>query len=231
MLKSKRAIGAGLIILVLAISILVFFALPRVNVTGTGTVEAYPDEVQLSFTVRSDDASAAKAAARNGASMSAVLEALASQGVRKSDVKTVGYWLSPVYDPYNYTMVTGYAAIHSLQVILTGDNITSVGTIIDAVVQAGVNQIDGVTFTFTDAIYDKLRTQAYQKAVQDAKEQANVIVGSLGGVILGVVSVSTGYQTPMPIYAQEMGGSMINTPMPSGTAQVTATVSITYLYI
>jgi hypothetical protein len=35
----------------------------------------------------------------------------------------------------------------------------------------------------------------------------------------------------MPIYAQEMGGSMINTPMPSGTAQVTATVSITYLYI
>ena len=192
MLKSKRAIGAGLIILVLAISILVFFALPRVNVTGTGTVEAYPDEVQLSFTVRSDDASAAKAAARNGASMSAVLEAL--------------------------------------QVILTGDNITSVGTIIDAVVQAGVNQIDGVTFTFTDAIYDKLRTQAYQKAVQDAKEQANVIVGSLGGVILGVVSVSTGYQIPMPIYA---GGSMPmpNTPIPSGTAQVTATVSITYLYI
>ena len=132
MLKSKRAIGAGLIIIVLAISILVFFALPRVNVTGTGTVEAYPDEVQLSFTVRSDDTSAAKAAARNGASMSAVLEALASQGVRKSDVKTVGYWLSPVYDPYNYTMVTGYVAIHSLQVILTGDNITSVGTIIDA---------------------------------------------------------------------------------------------------
>jgi len=230
MLKSKRAIGAGLIILVLAISILVFFALPRVNVTGTGTVEAYPDEVQLSFTVRSDDASAAKAAARNGASMSAVLEALASQGVRKSDVKTVGYWLSPVYDPYNYTSVTGYSAFHSLQVILTGDNITSVGTIIDAVVQAGVNQIDGVTFTFTDASYDKLRTQAYQKAVQDAKEQANAIVGSLGGVILGVVSVSTGYQIPMPIYA---GGSMPmpNTPIPSGTAQVTATVSITYLYI
>ena len=234
--KSRRMIAIGLIVLVV-VSGVVFFAMPRIDVTGTGTVNAYPDEAQLSFTIQTQDASAANAAARNGASTSGVLDALRALGVKtgngSSYVKLTGYSLGPVYDPNNYTKIVGYQATTSLEVVVTGGDLTTVGSILDAIVRAGVNQIDSVTFTFTDAIYSPLRAQAYSKAVQDASNQAYAIVGSIGGLMLGPVSASTSYQYPTPIYMQNVAisGPNAKTPLPVGNEQVTASVDITYLYL
>jgi uncharacterized protein YggE len=108
-----------------------------------------------------------------------------------------------------------------------------VGSVLDKIVQAGVNQIDWISFTFKDATYNNLRAQAYQKAVQDANGQAQAIVSALNGIIIGVASASTNYLSPAP-YAEKVsvGSTTPSVPVvPSGTIQVTATVNITYLYI
>jgi uncharacterized protein YggE len=230
----KRIIAICLVGLIVLASFLYFVAIPRVSVTGTGTVAAYPDEAHLLFSVRTQNQSAAIAAAENGARMTAVFAALAAIGVNKSDIKTTSYSLSPAYDSYDYSKVVGYVALNSVEVIVTGtENLPSVGKIIDAVVRAGVNQVDGIYFTFADPNYNTLRTQAYQKAVQDANSQASAIVSALGGVIIGVASVSTnyGYGIEQPIAYGGTTETKPPTPISSGPQQVTATVNITYLYI
>ena len=231
----KRPIAIGLVGIIVLASFLYFVAIPRVSVTGTGTVTAYPDEAHLLFSVRTQNQSAANAAAQNGAIMTDVFAALSALGVNKSDIKTNSYSLSPAYDSYNYSKVVGYVALNSVEVIVTGtENLPNVGKIIDAVVKAGVNQVDGISFTFTDPNYTTLRTQAYHKAVQDANSQASAIISGLGGVIIGVASVSTNYGygiLPQPIPYGGTSETKMPTPINSGPQQVTATVNITYLYI
>jgi uncharacterized protein YggE len=234
----KRIIALGLVGLVALASFLYFVAIPRVNVTGTGTVTANPDEADILFSVRTQNMSAANAAAENGVLMTKVYESLAALGVNKSDIKTTSYSLSPIYDspiyyPYNYSKLTGYVAVNSVEVIVTGaGNLSNVGKIIDAVVRAGVNQVDGIQFTFADLNYNSLRSQAFHKAVQDANLQASAIVSGLGGVIISVASVSTNYgYFPQPIVYEGSTVSKESTPVNPGLQQVTATVNITYLYI
>ena len=212
-----------------------FIAIPRVSVTGTGTVTAYPDEADIFFSVHTQNSSAAYAAAENGVQTTAVYATLATLGVNKSEIKTTSYSLSPTYDSYNYSKVVGYVAINSIEVIVTGtDNLPNVSRILDSVVQAGVNQVDGVSFIFTDPNYNALRRQAYHNAIQDANLQASAIVNGLGGVIIGVASVSTNYGygiMPQPLVYGGTSGTKQPTPINSGLQQVTATVSIAYLYL
>jgi hypothetical protein len=233
---NKRTIGISLIGLVVLSSFLYFLAIPRIGVTGTGTVTMYPDEADLLFSVRTQNQSAINAAAENGAIMNQVYASLSALGVNRSDVKTTSYSLSPAYDSYNYSKVVGYVAVNSVEIIVTGsENLPSVGNIVDAVVRAGVNQVDGISFAFTDSNYDTLRTEAYHKAVQDAYSQATAIVSGVGGVIIGVASVSTTYgygiMPPQPIVYGGTAETKVPTPISSGLQQVTATVNITYLYI
>ena len=226
-------IGIGVVTLI-ALASFLYFAIPRISVTGTGTVTAYPDEADIMFSIRSQDTSAIKAASENGAVATAVYSSLAALEVNKSDIRTISYSLSPTYDAYNYSEVVGYVAVNSIEVIVTGiENLPNVGRIVDAVVKAGANQIEGILFTFTDPNYTTLRTQAYQKAVHNANLQASAIVSGLGGIILGVASVSTnyGYGIPQPLPYPKVTGTKEPTPINSGAQQVTATVSITYFYL
>jgi len=231
----KLTIAIGLVGLVVLSSFLYFVAIPRISVMGTGTVTAYPDEADVSFSVRTQNQSAATAAAMNGAIMSNVYASLYAVGVNKSEIKTTSYSLSPTYDSINYSKVVGYVAVNSVEVIITGaENLPQVGGIVDAVVKAGVNEVDGISFTFTDPNYGTLRTEAYHKAVQDAYSQASAIVSGLGGVIIGVASVSTTYGygiLPQPIVSVGAKQPQLPTPINSGSQQVTATVNITYLYL
>jgi hypothetical protein len=232
----KRTMVLGLIALVALSSFLYLVAIPRVSVTGTGTVMAYPDEADLFISVQTQNRTAANAAADNGRIMTNVFAALTSLGVNKSAIKTISYSLSPTYDSYNYSKLIGFVALNSIEVIVTGsENLPNVGKIIDAAVNAGVNQVDDVSFTFSDSNSNSLRAEAYQKAVQDANSQASAIVSGLGGVIIGVASASTNYGYGiLPQQPITYGGSTETkppTPINSGPQQVTATVNITYLYV
>jgi len=231
----KRIFAISIVGLVVLSAFLYFVAIPRISVTGTGTVTMYPDEADLQFSVQTQNKSALEAAADNGVVMNRVFAALSAIGVNKSAIQTTSYSLSPIYDPNNSSKLVGYQAVNSVQITVTGtENLSSVGSILDAVVKAGVNQVGGISFTFTDPNYNTLQVEAYQKAVHDAYSQASGIVSALGGVIIGVESVSTnyGYVMPQPlVYSSNGGQAKLPTPINSGLQQVTSTVYITYLYI
>ena len=239
----KHVIAISLVVIVVLGVFLYYFAIPRISVSGTGTVNATPDQGQISFTVREMDALAANAVSRQAAIIEKVLAALEAEGIAKEDITTSGYSLNPVYnytdykDPYYPTPtsgeIIGYEAVQSIQV--TVNDLSRVGSVLDKIVQAGVKQIDYITFSFKDTTYAGLRAQAYKRAVDDARGQADAIVGATGGFIIGIASLSTNYWGP--IYTMEktdVSGGVVTaeTPVvPSGSITVTANVNIVYLYL
>ena len=243
----KRVIALSLVAIVVLGVVLYNFAIPRISVSGTGTVSATPDQGQIAFTVRIRDALAANAVSKQAAIMNNVIAALTVESIPKDDITTTGYSLNPVYNQTDYYCketycpptpistgeIIGYEVVQSVQV--TVNDLTKIGSVLDKVVQAGVNQIDYIGFSFKDTTYNSLRAQAYKKAVDDAHGQADAIVGAMGGFIIGIAWASTNYWGP--IYTMDRtdvsGGSVppSTTLVPQGTLTVTAHVNIVYLYL
>jgi uncharacterized protein YggE len=241
----KHVIAISLVVIIVLGVFIYYFAIPRISVSGRGTVSATPDQGQISFTVREMDTLAANAVSRQAAIIDKVLVALAAEGIAKEAITTSAYSLNPVYNYTDYRdyypapyppptsgEIIGYEVVQSIQV--TVNDLPRIGGILDKIVQAGVKQIDYIGFSFKDETYASLRAQAYKKAVEDARGQAEAIVSATGGFIIGIASLSTNYWGP--IYAEkiDMSGGVVTPEMPvvpSGSITVTANVNIVYLYL
>jgi uncharacterized protein YggE len=241
----KQIIAIGLVTVAVLGIFLYYVAIPRISVSGTGTASATPDQAQIAFTVRVQDALAANAVGEQAAIVDRVLAALTAMGIAKEAITTNTYSLSPVYNqtdckevycprPTTTGEIVGYEVVQSIQV--TVDDLPRIGSVLDMIVQAGVTQIDYIGFSFKDATYNSLRAQAYKKAVDNAHGQADAIVGALGGFVIGIASASTNYWGPLYLLEKgnATGGSTVppSTPVvPSGSITVTAQVNIVYLYL
>lgn len=209
---------------------------PRViSVSATGVVQRQPDRAVLMIAVESHAATAQQASQTNARKMDAVFSTLRTLGIVAPNVQTVSYGLSPEYgqpDPRSTTpnvpRVVGYAAINMVRV--QTDSILRVGAIIDAVVKAGANRIDNLSFELRDP--ESARLEALRKAVEKARAEADA-VATAAGQRLGVptaISTSSGYE-PRPMYRVAMDAVAempAPTPVEAGNLSVTATVNITY---
>ncbi len=205
-------------------------AAKTLQVTGTGTVSAAPEQAVLFLAVQTQSASAAQASADNAAVMTTVIQALTSVGIDKNSIETISYTLSPIYEnnPNQSTpsKIVGYAARNAIQVTVT--DLGKVGKVLDAAVSAGANDVQGIMFTLTSTTLATLQKQALGQAVQDADGQAKAVASSLGVTIVGPISVTPGYVF-QPNYQRFTAASQ-PTPIQPGTLQVTATVQVTYQF-
>lgn len=205
---------------------------PGLTVVGTGTVEAQPDIVYLTLGVdmKSDKADAVVADA--SAKMDAILTALKAAGVAEADIHTAAYnlWVEQVYDPQTgqQTNVINYHVTHTVRFPL--HDLTKVGTVLSAAVEAGANTVQEVSFSMADP--DKVASEARQKAIADAQKRAQEMAGALGITLGKVVSVSesSGY-TPVTYTMDSKGAGMAApaaVPMPSGSFSVSVSVVVVY---
>lgn len=198
-----------------------------IQVTGQSTVTAAPDEAILSLAVQTQSTSATEASNENSAIMSQVYGALANAGVGNDSIQTISYSLQPVYknpDQTPSTNLAGYVARNEIQVTLT--DLRSVGKVLDTAVSAGVNVVDGITFTLSSSALSRLQKQAAQLAIQDADTQAKSIAATLGVTLVGPISISPGF-TYQPLN-ERMAAASVTTPIQAGTLQVSATVQVTF---
>ncbi len=218
-----------------------------ITVNGTGTVETAPDEALLNLAVNTQAPTADQAAKENANTMSQVIQAILglsslNPGITKDDITTTDYSLTPVYSqannclpagspeqPITCTTTTqqliGYAVRNAIQV--TVKDMTSIGKVLDAATQSGVNEVGGITFTFTDDTYASLQKQALQKAVQDASNQAQTLAAALGVQVTGVVSVTPAY-VYQPYVSAKLNPASSGTPIQTGNLQVTVNVQVVY---
>ena len=203
-----------------------------IQVTGTGTLSAAPDQALLYLAVETQGSTATAATTKNAAAMTNVINVLESAGISKDSIQTTSYNLNPVYSsPVNQSAppsIIGYEAVDAIQVTLSDPS--SVGKVLDQAVSAGANQVQGVTFTLSNTTLAALQRQALQRALQDADNQAKAAAASLGVTIIGPISVTPGYVFQPVNYSRFSAAPQTPTPIQPGTLQVTATVQVTYQF-
>ncbi len=163
--------------------------LPRtITVVGEGTVKIKPDIAQANIGVEVTKPTVKEASSGARDVMQAVLIALKEQGVDEKDIQTSGFsvW---VERPYIQEGQPGEPIYHvTNQVAVTIRDLETVETVLGATIEAGANNIYGVTFSLSDP--SQVESEARKKAVADALAKAQELA-TLNGVKLGdVASVS-----------------------------------------
>jgi uncharacterized protein YggE len=203
-----------------------------ISVSGTGEVYAVPDMVTLRFSATSRADSAAAALEANAEKASAVRDRLKKLGVESKDLTTSDLSLSPYYERderarYDRSTIAGYEARNTLTVRLR--EVEGAGEVIDAVVAAGANGLDGLNFGFEDR--SALLEEARKKAVAEARSVAALLAEEAGVSLGQVMSISEtgGRISPQPVAMMRMeAADAATTPIEAGEQAVSASVSITY---
>lgn len=151
-----------------------------ISVTGDAEVKVAPDQVQLLFTVITTDKTVSKAKSLNDERVSKTLAVLQKQGIASKDVQTDRVQMEAVSDSgYSYTKQKdpdGYQVRKSVAVLLR--DVTKFEAVLSAVLEAGVNQVDGISFQTSEL--RKHRDAARAMALKAAKEKAEAMAKEYG---------------------------------------------------
>jgi hypothetical protein len=206
---------------------------PVVTAQGSALVSRSPDRAVLVFGCSTQAETSAKAQNDLNASMERVLKAVKALNLPGLVVQTSGLSLSPMFDFSTQTdgrppRITGYRASNTVRAQV--DDVSKVGTIIDAAIAAGANELQGISFELKD---DKeARREALTKAAQDAREEAETLAAALGLRIEGVVEAQVGTPVMRPFFARsmamEMQAAAAPTPVEPGEVQVQAEATVIF---
>ena len=162
----------------------------------------------------------------------AILDAVRGLGIAERGVQTVRLVLSPIYPPRRpgdpeESRIVGYRA--STTVSVRVEDIGLVGQVIDAVLNAGANQLEGVSFGVQDD--QSTRQQALRQAIAEARGKAEVMADALGVSLDAIISVTEDnvlVRRPRMETARAMALQADATPVSPGEVSVSASVSIEY---
>ena len=204
---------------------------PALNLSAYGEVKVAPDQATINFGVVTEAPTAQDAMAQNAQQMTRVVAALRRAGIAERDIQTSGLNLSAQYD-YQENQpprLRGYQAAN--RVTVTINDLSKVGTTADAVVTAGVNQIDGIGFGLKDpkAAEDQARVLAVRALQDKARLYAQALNVELGPV--RSLTEGGGYAPearPPMMYARVAMDAGASTPVSAGELTVRIDISGTY---
>lgn len=197
-----------------------------IDVQASGAVKVSPDAldfpVNISASADTNELATSKAAIA-AAKVRAVLQKFS---IAPEDIATTSVVTNPVYTyNNNSSTLTGYQAIQSLDITIKNPTIS--GSLIDAVVQAGGNNvtINGATPELLDTSQATLR--AGGSAIAQAKAKALAYAASLGVTLGKIISLteSPANVAPMPVMAMRAEATnSASTAINLGTQSVSVNV-------
>lgn len=159
---------------------------PAIVVNGEAVVQAAPDRAFVTVSVESRDKNPGTAQKQTATAMDAVRRKLAQTGVKDDQIRTTAYDLQLEFDFDKGRQVPrGYVARDMIEVRL--DDVTQVGTIIDASVAAGATNIGGVRFDLKER--DALEREALKRAVADGRARAEAAAAGAGVTVASVLRI------------------------------------------
>lgn len=202
---------------------------PRIiTMAGHGEARAVPDTAMVSAGVHAQAPTAAAALAANTARMETVMAALRKQGIPDKDIQTSNFSISPQYANGNgeAPRITGYQANNQVEVRL--EDVKKVGSVLDALVSAGANQMNGLSFSIRDDA--ALLAQARSAAVAEARLKAETFAKAAGVSLGAILSIGEGGNAmpPRPMYAAPMMVRDKAVPVALGEQSVDADITITW---
>ncbi|HSI88636.1 MAG TPA: SIMPL domain-containing protein [Pyrinomonadaceae bacterium] len=200
---------------------------PTINTTGEATVAVQPDQARIELGVTTQAETSDAAVTQNAEKLNATLAAVRALQIAGAEIKTVSYTLQPTYRyprEGGEPELTGYTATNIVRITI--NDLTKVGTVIDAGTKAGANRVQSLQFTLQD---DRaVKAQALREAAQQAREKSNALAGALGLEVVRILNVTESGPTMIPVrdmaYAR---AEMASTPIEPGTIEIKASVSLT----
>jgi uncharacterized protein YggE len=159
---------------------------------------------------------------------------LLKQGLAARDIQTSAIDLSPqyIYIQNEPPKLTGYQASNALTIMV--NDLPRLGPVLDAVVEAGVNQVNGISFGLKNG--QGLEDAARLAAVKALKAKADLYAGATGHSGVRLVSLSEGGSSPEPrpmalMAMAKMGADSGSTPVSGGELTVRIEVSGDYALV
>jgi uncharacterized protein len=199
------------------------------DISATGTVSRAPDVALIGAGVVTQATKANAALSANASRMTATIAALKSAGVAARDIQTQSINLQPQYryGDNQPPVLTGYQASNRVSVKLR--DLDRAGAVIDALVAAGANQIDGPDLSVDkpEAALDEARA----KALATARTRAELYAKGAGLTVRRIVRIaeSENYRRPVPQAAMMMRAEKADaTPVAAGEQDLDVTLSVTF---
>lgn len=205
---------------------------PVVELTVIEQVEADPDLVTVGAGVTTQAPTAVEALRLNSAEMRKVIDRLKALDVPERDIQTTGINLNARYDyddRIRQQVFQGYQASNRVSVKLR--NIEETGEVLDALVVAGANDLDGPRFSLEDdeAAKAEARTSAMERARDQALEYAQ-IAGYSGLRLLEVNETISGRSPPTPQFRAVAMDTAESESAPVQPGLVSTSVNVTVKY-
>ena len=227
------------------------------TVNAEGRTMAEPDVAVFNAGVTTQGANAAEALAENSRAMTQVIAALRRAGIEERDIQTSNLSLNPIYrDPNQEAMmaarannqpfippppeaqvpqIIGYTA--SNNVAVRQRDLGDYGTVVDTLVGAGANHVNGPNFQLDDQ--EEELDAARVEAIAAARARADLYAKAAGMRVDRIVSISEGggyYGPPPVVFARSIrttGGPPPPPPPPPspvqpGELQMTASVTVLF---
>ena len=209
-----------------------------ISVAGEGKVTATPDLVRISSGVSELADTTKKAQQQANEKLERIISILTDNGVPERNVQTSNLSFRPEYDwkGDDGRKLVGQRVSQTLTIEIPGidTNPERVTKILDSLGEIDGLELNSVNFDIEDKkeLFSSAREEAFEKALQKAKELAQ-----FGDVTLGApITISEGrvQYSPMPyqnfarkemVMADGMGGG---SSLPSGELDVTATVNVVF---
>jgi uncharacterized protein YggE len=206
----------------------------KIVVQGEGEAVGKPDLAEINIGVVTEAENANDAVQLNNESMTALMESLKQLQIAEKDIQTRRFDVAPQYrqDPpnqqqrqQNQLKIIGYQVTNEVHIRVR--KIDQIGKVLDRIVAAGANHINGISFSIENL--KPLMDDARRDAVRDARHTAEILVEQQD-VKLGKVLEIRDSSAPRPYPERQMSmmSARSDVPIAAGEQTVTAHVQITF---
>ena len=208
---------------------------PSLSLSASADVQLDPEFATVSSGVVSRADTAQQAVRANAQAMTRVFEALRQAGIAEDDMQTAQLSVSPVYsdrrEPGQIELnIIGYEARNTVSAKVR--NTDTVGQVVDAMVAAGANNINSVSFGAENT--DEALNEARRNAIASLLAKAELFADAAGFELCGIRRMGEDYaRPPQPVmmraaFAEDSGAS---TPVSAGQLTLTASVNADFCIV
>lgn len=198
-----------------------------VQVIGIAESQVEPDTAVVRLGVQTEAETAQAALDQNSTRVQALLDRLREADIPTENVQTQTVNLSPRYDfdnTNNDRTLVGYTAFNVVEV--RTEDLESLGSLLDQVVESGANIIEGIRFETSNS--NRVVEQLREAAVENAHRKAEALARLTGATLGPILEIKESSTTPEPVLVEAAPRGAADVPISPGTQTVSVRLEMTW---
>lgn len=180
----------------------------ELSVVGEGKVDVIPDNASVNVGINVDNRPSTQEVQQMLDKVhNNIVDAMLKLGIKKEDITTQNYSITPAYQYVdNQNKPNGFTGSASISIKVR--KIEQVSQVVQDATTAGATEVQGTDFSVENP--DRYREEARNKAIQNAKEQAQKLAITLGihlGKITNIVE-SSDNPAPVPVFESALSAKV-----------------------